>query len=334
MINIGVVGTSWITDEFIKCASLVDDFKLNAVYSRTEEKAKAFAEKYGVTNIFTDLEAMAKSNCIDAVYIASPNSLHAEQAIIFLNNKKHVLCEKPVASNVKELNSMIAAAKNNDMLLMEAMKTMFLPNFKVIEDNLHKLGKIRKYFASYCQYSSRYDIYKEGKHVNTFDPKFSNGSIMDIGTYCIHPLVRLFGMPKHIKASALKLPSGIDGEGSLILSYEDMEGVIIHSKIANSYIPCEIQGEKGTMIIDKINNTEKVQIIYRNGECEELSVPQLKETMYYEAKEFIELIKSNKKESEINSYNQSLNVIEIIEEARKQTGILFPADNLKSEIRS
>lgn len=329
MINVGVIGTSWITDEFIRCASLIDDFKLNAVYSRSEEKAKVFAQKYGVKNVFTDLEQMAKSNNIDAVYIASPNSLHSQQSILFLNNKKHVLCEKAIASNLKELETMIDVAKSNEVLLMEAMKTTFLPNFKSIEDNIHKLGKIRRYFASYCQYSSRYDFYKEGKIVNTFNPEFSNGSIMDIGIYCIEPLVKLFGKPNDIKASSLKLPSGVDGEGSLILSYEDMDGIIIHSKIANSYLSSEIQGEKGTMIIDKINSPEKIKIIYKNGETEDLSVSQLSETMYYEAKEFIELINSGKTESRVNSYNQSIISVGIIEEARRQTGIQFPSDTEK-----
>lgn len=242
-----------------------------------------------------------------------------------LNNKKFI---HRICFIKNEKNSMITAAKTNDVLLMETMKTTFLPNFKVIQANIHKLGKIRRYFASYCQYSSRYDTYKAGKFINAFDPKFSNGSIMDIGTYCIHPAVKLFGMPKDIKANALKLPLSIDGEGSLIMSYENMDAIIIYSKIADSHIPCEIQGEKGCMIIDKINNTEKVQIIYRTGEVEDLSVPQLKETMYYEAKEFIELIKNNKKESEVNSYAQSLGVIEIIENVRKQTGIVFQADNI------
>lgn len=328
MIRFGIVGTNWITEEFIRCASLLEEFKLNAVYSRTEEKARTFAEKYQVENIFTDLEEMAGSNCIDAVYIASPNSFHVEQSILFLNHHKHVLCEKPIASNVRELEAMIAAAKKNQVLLMEAMKTTFMPNFNVIEDHLHKLGKIRRCFVSYCQYSSRYDLYKEGKPTNTFDPKFSNGSIMDIGIYCIHPVVKLFGMPKEIQASSYKLLSGVDGQGSLTLSYEEMEAVIIHSKISNSYIPCEIQGENGSMIIDKINPPTKVQIVYRNGDREDLSVPQLDEKMYYEIKEFIELIKSNRTESEVNSYSQSLRVMNIIEKARKQTGIQFPADRL------
>ena len=88
MISVGVIGTSWITEEFIKCASLVQDFRLSSVYSRNEEKAKVFATKYNLTNIFTDLEEMAKSSSIDSVYIAGPNSLDAEQTILSL--KKNI----------------------------------------------------------------------------------------------------------------------------------------------------------------------------------------------------------------------------------------------------
>ncbi|MFL0266752.1 Gfo/Idh/MocA family protein [Candidatus Clostridium radicumherbarum] len=326
MINFGIIGTNKITGRFIEGAGLVEEFKLNAVYSRTFDAAKAFADNYEVTNIFTSLEEMAKDECIDAVYIASPNSLHAEQAILFLNNGKHVLCEKPIASNAAELESMFAAARASNVLLMEAMKSSFLPNFKVIQDNLHKVGKVRRFFFNYCQYSSRYDLYKQGKPVNTFEPRFSNGSIMDIGVYCIHPAVRFFGIPKDMKATAIKLPSGVDGLGTLNFLYDEMEGVIQHSKISNSYIPSEIQGENGSMIIDKINSPEKVKIIYRNGEVEELSLPQIKDDMYYEVNEFIELIKNNKVESEINSHSLSLNVIKLIESARKQTGVVFPAD--------
>lgn len=325
-VNFGIIGTNKITDRFIKGAGLVKDFKLNAVYSRTFETAKAFAEKYEVSNIFTSLEEMAKDERIDAVYIASPNSFHAEQAILFLNNGKHVLCEKPIASNSEELDIMLAAARANKVLLMEAMKSSFLPNFKVIQDNLHKVGKVRRFFFNYCQYSSRYDPYKEGKIVNTFEPRFSNGSIMDIGVYCIHPAVRLFGIPKEMKATAIKLPSGVDGQGTLTFLYDEMDGVIQHSKISNSYIPSEIQGEEGSMIIDKINSPESVKIIYRNGEVEELTALQIKDNMYYEANEFIELIKNNKLESEINSHSLSLNVMKIIENARRQTGIVFPSD--------
>ena len=109
MINIrfGVVGTNNITDWFLNGAKEVEGFELVAVYSRTEKKAIEYANKYGVKEIFTNLEEMAKSDLIDAVYIASPNSLHAEQSILFLNNKKHVLCEKAFGSNLKEVEAMI-----------------------------------------------------------------------------------------------------------------------------------------------------------------------------------------------------------------------------------
>lgn len=327
MVRFGIVGTNWITEAFIKGASLNGDFKLNAIYSRNYEKGKEFADKYLVDNIFTDINQMAASDVIDAVYIASPNSLHAPQAITFLNNKKHVISEKAFASNEKEALSMINAAKENNVLLMEAMKITLLPGFNAIKSNLSKIGTIRRFTFSYCQYSSRYDKYKQGEILNAFDPKFSNGSLMDIGVYCIHPMIHLFGTPKNIKANGLILHNGIDGEGSLIAEYDGMDGILTYSKISNSYIPSEIQGEKGSMLINSITTQKSIKIIYNNGETEDISVPQIEDDMYYEANEFINLINKNKLESTINSLNRSLEVIRVTENVRKQIGLVFPADN-------
>ncbi|WP_238886000.1 Gfo/Idh/MocA family protein [Clostridium sp. YIM B02551] len=328
MVRFGVVGTNWITEAFIKGASLNKDFKLTAVYSRNYEKGKEFADKYSVDNIFTDINKMAASNVIDAVYIASPNSLHAPQAIIFLNNKKHVISEKAFASNEKEALAMINAANENNVLLMEAMKITLLPGFEAIKANLSKIGTVRRFTFSYCQYSSRYDKYKQGEILNAFDPKFSNGSLMDIGVYCIHPMIHLFGTPKNIKASGLIFHNGIDGEGSLIAEYDGMDGILTYSKISNSYIPSEIQGEKGSILINSITTQKSIKIIYNNGETEDISVPQIEDDMYYEANEFISLINENKLESSINSHNRSLEVIRVTENVRKQIGLVFPADNL------
>lgn len=326
MIRFAVVGTSWITEEFLKSAMLNKDFKLNAIYSRTKEKAEDFAKKYDVENIYTDIDEMAESDTIDAVYIASPNSYHARYSILFLENKKHVFCEKPIASNLNELEAMIQAAKENDKLLMEGMVSLFLPNFEVIKKNLFKIGKVRRYVGNYCKYSSKYDSYKRGENPNTFNPKFSNGSLMDIGIYCVYPLVQLFGKPESIKANGVLLDSGVDGEGNIVLNYDHMEALIIHSKISNSYSPSEIQGEKGTMIIDKIPTPQNVKIIYRDGSKEDLSLKQDKPNMYYEASEFIDLIKAGKTESHINSFEKSRIVMNILEESRRQMGVIFPAD--------
>ncbi|WP_027416753.1 Gfo/Idh/MocA family protein [Aneurinibacillus terranovensis] len=329
MIRFGVMGTNWITENFIKAANDVEDFTLTAVYSRTEERAKEFAAKFGVQTIFTDVESMAKSDDIDAVYIASPNSFHAQHAVTCMSHGKHVLCEKPIASNTTEFQQMTATAKKNNVLLMEALKTTLLPNFKSIQNNLHKIGKIRRYAASYCQYSSRYDAYKEGTVLNAFNPAFSNGSLMDIGIYCLYPMVVLFGKPRRVKANGIFLDSGVDGEGTILVEYEGMDAVIMHSKITNSYLPSEIQGEDGSILIDKINAPEKVEIRYRDGSTEDITQPHTYNPMYYEAKEFIELIKNGQLESSTNSYVHSLTTAEIMEETRKQIGLVFPADKAR-----
>jgi scyllo-inositol 2-dehydrogenase (NADP+) len=326
MVRFGVVGTNWITEAFIKGASHHEGFQLAAVFSRTEERAAEFADKYGVNRIFTDLEEMAKSDVIDAVYIASPNSMHVGQAITFMENGKHVLCEKAIASNSSELAEMINIAKKHNVVLMEALKSTLMPNFKAIQENLHKIGTIRRYFASYCQYSSRYDKYKEGTVLNAFNPEFSAGSLMDIGIYCIYPLVVLFGEPKSVQANGYVLESGVDGEGSLILKYDEMDAVIMFSKITDSTLPSEIHGEDGNIRIDKISTPEKVEVIYRDGRSEDISREQLADNMFYEAEEFITLIQQGKQESANNSLENSRITMNILDEARSQMGVRFPSD--------
>lgn len=326
MIKFATIGTNWITQEFIRAASTVPELVLSAVYSRTEETAKDFAKKTGAPAIFTSLEELAASKEVDAVYIASPNALHAEQAIFLLQHGKHVLCEKPFASNTKEVRAMVETAQQNGVVLMEALKTTLLPNFQAIREHLPKIGKIRRYFASYCQYSSRYDAYKEGIVLNAFNPAFSNGALMDLGIYCLYPLVVLFGKPQALKANSVMLSSGVDGEGSIVLDYGEMDAVVMYSKIANSYVPAEIQGEEGSILIDAIHTPTKVEIRYRDGRTEDITVPQEKHPMYYEAKEWAEVIQSGNQQSSTNSHKHSLIVAEIMEEARKQTGIVFPAD--------
>lgn len=323
----GVIGTNWITERFLDSVVNLEDFDLTAVYSRTEEKAKEFAEKYNVRYIFTNYEEMAKSDVIDAVYIASPNSFHKEQAIEFLNHGKHVLCEKPLASNSKETETMIDAAQKNNVLLMEAMRTTLHPNFKRIQENLHKLGKVRRYFASYCKYSSRYDAYKQGTILNAFNPVYSNGSLMDLGVYCIYPMIVLFGEPDIVKGTGVMLDSGVDGSGSIVAQYKEMDAVIMHSKINDSYLPSEIQGELGSMLIyDNISSPERVEIKYKDGTIETISVPREQPEMYYEAEEFIRIIREGKTMSSINSFTNSLQTASVMETARKQIGLYYPAD--------
>lgn len=327
MLRIGIIGSNFITETFVDAAQKVPGLQLAAHYSRSAERGAEFADRFGIPVRFTNLEEMAASDAIDAVYVASPNSFHAPQAILFMQHGKHVLCEKPIASNTRELKEMIAASRECGVLLMEAMKSTFLPNFAAVRDNLHKLGDIRQYFASYCQYSSRYDRYKEGEILNAFKPDLSNGSLVDIGIYCIYPLVALFGKPEKVLASAVMMESGVDGRGGLLLSYKGMDAVVTHSKLSDSYLPSEIQGESGVMLIERISQPNAVRVQYRDGRPEEeLTQPQEENTMIYEIQEFVRLVSEGKTESDINTFELSLSVMEILDEARRQIGLEFPAD--------
>jgi len=326
MIRFGIIGTNWITDRFLDSAEEVEAFSLKAVYSRTEERARQFADKHSIPHTYTSIEAMAQSGEIDAVYIASPNSLHAEQAIICMNNGIHVLCEKPIASNAKELLKMIEAAKHNGVVLMEAMKSTFMPSFTAVRNHLGRIGTIRRYVSSFCQYSSRYDAYKQGNVMNAFKPEFSNGALMDLGIYCIYPAVVLFGKPTEVKATGYMLESGVDGEGSILLKYDDMDAVMMYSKITDSSLPTELQGESGTITIDKISQPKEVILRHRSGSTEELTQPTSEGTMSYELREFIELIERGELESSVNTYANSMITMEIMDEARRQLGLQYPAD--------
>ncbi|QPC46109.1 Gfo/Idh/MocA family protein [Mangrovibacillus cuniculi] len=326
MIRFGIIGTNWITESLIEAASQLDNFALTAVYSRKKETAETFAAKHNAEHTFTDIHEFAASDAFDAVYIASPNSLHAEQAIICIQHGKHVLCEKPIASNEKEVTRMIAEAKKHNVVLMEALKSLHMPNFLAIKENLHKIGKVRRYFASYCQYSSRYDKYKNGEVLNAFRPEFSNGSIMDIGIYCVAPAIALFGEPSNVSASSYLLDSGVDGKGSMILQYDEMDAVLMYSKITNSYVPSEIQGENGSILIDKISTPENVMIQYKDGTKEDITVSQSDKNMVYEVEKFITFIQESMPPTEY--YEYSLSTIKVLDKARNLVGLRYPADQL------
>lgn len=335
MINFAVIGTSKITDAFIEAAKLDPRFNLVAVYSRHQETAQAFADKHHIPHCFTELSLLAQSNLVDAIYIASPNSYHAEQSITLLEAGKHVLCEKPVAINCQELSQMTAAAKTNKVAFMEAMLVTFLPNYQQLKKQITALGKLRKYSASFCQLSSRYPAYLRGENPNTFALRFGNGALMDIGIYPLYLAIDLFGLPAAIKSQCVKLPTGVDGYGDLLLNYissteennqADLQVYISYSKLSNGNNICELQGDNGylTWQHSSLFNTVSLHL---NGEPRQtITLPQTENRMTYELTHFIDLIESGQSESSINSWQLSQQVLSVIEQARKQQGIIYPAD--------
>lgn len=327
MIRLGVIGTNWITDQFVQGALESGEYRLSAVYSRALSSAAQFADKYqdgASIQLFDDLDLLAASNDVDAIYIASPNSLHAPQSIQMLAASKHVICEKPIAANADLADQMYQTAKENNVVLFEAFMSCHTPNFKLIKQKLPTLGKLSKAFITYCQYSSRYDKYLAGENPNTFNPQFANGSIMDIGYYCLASAVSLFGKPKTVNAVGQLLESGVDGNGSVILGYDTFEVVLQHSKTSNSYLPSEIQGEAGALLIDMISIAEKVTHVRKGEQPEDISQPQFENRMRYEAEAFAEQVKTNTMDKEC--MERSLLVAQLLTEIRRQVGVVFPQD--------
>lgn len=329
MIRFATIGTNFITRWFLEAVRRCEELQpgglqLTAVYSRKEETARAFAEEFGVESYYTSLEELAAAKDIDAVYIASPNSLHCEQAVLMMKNKKHVLCEKTIASNSEELKHMLETAEENKVVLLEGVKSVFEPGFFALKEHLQKAGRIRRASFQYCQYSSRYDKFKGGIIENAFDPAFSNGALMDIGVYCIHPLVKLFGMPESIYGDALLLENGIDGAGTILAKYKDMQAELTYSKISNGKIPSQIQGEDASLVIRDIQNIREIGIFYKDGREEQITVEKDSSGMLYEVKEWVHLIENGLSAEEHN--RSSVMELEIMDRVRQQLGMEFPAD--------
>lgn len=329
MVRLATIGTNFITDWLMEGVLELEDIQLTAVYSRSMEKGKEFAAKYGVEKVYDNYEEMAKDPEIDAVYVASPTCCHYIHSITMLNHGKHVLCEKPVCSNRTELDLLIQAAKENGVVFMEAMKNVHSPGFYAMMDNLHKIGDVRRATIQYCQYSSRYDKFKNGMIENAFNPKMSNGALMDIGSYCIHFLASLFGAPDKILSDSIILNNGIDGAGSIIASYGDKQAELMYSKITDSKLPTQIQGEKGCMIIEDCPIIKKITILYRDGKKEELEFEARDNPMIYETMDFIKLIEEKKIDHEF--LDSSRIEMDITDEVRRQNGIVFPADKIREQ---
>lgn len=326
MIKLAVIGTNWITDQFIEAALKTGEYELTAIYSRSLESAEQFGQKYSSPALFNDLTTLAESPLVDVVYIASPNSLHGPQAIQMMQAGKHVIVEKPMAASFALATEMFDVAQENNVLLFEAFMSPHLPNFKRLKEAMSGIGKIRKALITYCQYSSRYPKYLAGENPNTFNPEFANGSIMDIGFYCLSSAIELFGEPNTVKAHAQLLDSGLDGSGSVILGYQGFEVVLQHSKTSDSYLPSEIQGEEGVLLVEMISTAKKLTKFTRGSDIGiDLSVKQDSNPMYYEALEFAHQF--NNKMSNESCTQRSLIVAKLLEEIRHQTGVKFPSDN-------
>ncbi len=268
--NIATVGTSWITESFIASSAYVDDVAVYAVYSRSEEKAKAFAFKNNVEKYYSSLEEMVSDDKIDAVYIASPNSKHYEQAKMCLLNDKHVICEKPAVVTSEQLKEIYEIADSRNLVFLEAMKSMHSDGLGVIMNSIADLGEIRTASIDFSQHSSKYAAYKRGENPNIFNPEMCTGALMDLGVYCVYFALELFGEPVNVISHSGFLESGADCTGTLIFVYDDKTITITYSKTANGFLGSRILGENGAITVKSVSKLTGIDRYYNDGRKEEL----------------------------------------------------------------
>ena len=329
MLRFGIIGTGWITESYIDGALDSGLWELTAVYSRTEEKGRAFAAKYNVENIFTDLTAMAQSDLIDAVYIASPNALHMEHTRIFLENGKHVICEKPLSAKAETVLELQKLADARGLVFLEAIMFMHLPQRKLLEEALKKIGGVNMAKLDFCQRSSKLDAYLAGELPNIFNPELETGALMDLGVYCIYPALYLFGQPEKMTAAAHMLASKADSGGSVAMVYPDKLVNIAYSKIGQAAANTDFQGNLGTVSVGSISKLANIEIIYRDGTREFVCGEEPKhKLMGCEAKDFHRYITEPEASAEEYALCKKLayEVSVCMETLRKMAGITFPCD--------
>ena len=295
MLNFARIGRNFVVDSFLEACSLHKGVRLLGVYSRNEDTALEYAKKKGAERTYTTISALCEDNDIDFVYIASPNICHEEQTIALLKAGKHVLVEKPASPSCEGYNKMADIAKQCNRVLMEAMMPVHLPSFKKLKELLPSVGKVRRAEFSFCQYSSRYDKFKNGIVENAFDPTLCNGALMDIGIYCVEMLAALFGKPDSVDGNCLFLNGSIDATGTVIAQYPEMLAVLNYSKITDGLLPCQIQGENGCILFDKASRPSKITLKLRKEEEKIFDFSDSMPDMYYELDDFVGMINSSDK---------------------------------------
>lgn len=331
MLNFATVGSGWITDEYIKGAVDTGLWRLTAVYSRTEERGRTYADQHKAEHVFTDLEKMACSDTFDAVYIASPNVLHFEQCRLFLEHKKHVICEKPLCAQGDKAAELFRTAQENGVLFMEAIMYLHLPQRAVLEDALKQIGSLSMVKIDFCQRSSKLDAYLRGELPNIFNPAMEAGALMDLGVYCIYPLLHLFGPPQNFTVTANLLSTGADSAGVLCMRYPDKLVSIAYSKTGQAIAGTEFQGNDGTVYVDSISRLADISLSRTDGDREKLYGDDEKYVlMGHEARDFYRYI--TEPEQSLEEYRNcsalAVQVSYFMEEVRDQAEIRFASDSV------
>ena len=323
--KIGTIGTGFIVDTFLHAIAHQPGIEVTCMYTRNETSAQSLAHKYQIKKIYTNLEDLLNDNEIDTIYVASPNSLHYQQAKAALLAGKNVICEKPFTTTISQLDDLIETVKKTKTYLFEAITTIHLPNYQALKPYLDSIKPIRYIDCNFSKYSSRYTNFIEGETPNIFNPDFSGGALMDLNIYNLHFVMNLFGKPNQATYFA-NMQRGIDTSGIAVLQYDGFIASCISCKDSDGKSIGMISGEKGTIMVDSTSGAHNVEInIQGKKTCFNLQNPEMN-NLYYELGAFNQIIKNQEFEKMIEKLNYSKSVYEVISKMRKDCGLIFKDD--------
>lgn len=325
-INWGIIATGKIAEKLAEAINYSENSVLYAVASRSNDKARAFAEKFGAGKYYGSYELLANDPDVDVIYIATPMAQHYENAKMCIEKGKNVLCEKTITLNCKQLDELISLAKKHNVFFMEAMWMKFIPAFRKAKEwvGTGKIGDIklvRADLSSFCRYNPDDRLYANS---------LGGGSLLDLGVYPLTFACDFLGYkPNEIVTSAYIGRSNVDYDASLLLRYDN--GSFADSQIGFDYMKensaCII-GDKGRItfgnwffyttdikLYDELGNLVEAPTIIHNCNGYE-----------YEVQEVEQCLEKVRKQSEINPLWHTRAVLEIMDKCREQWNLKFDGE--------
>lgn len=324
-----IAGPGVIANKFALAIKNVECAKLCAVASRSEERGKAFAEKYGISTVFNSYEDMAKSDLIDAVYVSTAHPFHKDCALEFIKNGKHVLCEKPLCVNAHQAKELIDCARKNKVFVMEAMWTRFLPAVSEIKNIVDsgEIGDIKAVTADFCYASSPEEEEK------LFLNEMAGGSLLDVGIYGLHFASIFLGTEPAGVHAVSDVQNGVDCHTTVNLTYRGGALATVTSAI-NLKKPEDayIYGTKGYIRVPQFYGAREFYVTVGDDiRC--VKAPPMGDGFEEEIYEACNLIAEGKTESEILPLDETLRIIRLMDNIRRKINVTYPFDTAYADDR-
>ena len=314
----GIVGLGNIAKKFASDLNLVPDAELVAVASSDIRRAESFKNDFNANRHYGNYEDLFNDLKVEVVYIAGLNNHHKTLALAAIAKGKAVLCEKPLGLNSREIKQMIAAAKNNQCFLMEALWSRFNPAIQKAKHwaNEKVLGEVRFLYSEF----SFYKMDADPSH-RLMDLNKGGGALYDIGIYPIFLAYLILGIPKKIIAQSQFGPTGVDVQTSMIFQYKNAQAVLYCGITNNSNNEAKICGTNAEIILPgRWHDTEAITLI-RNGKSATTNLPTLGFGYTLEINEVNQCISQGKTESSLWSNQNALELALLVEKVREISGI-------------